>query len=100
MTAGTRRRKAKETTVSLGSDLRIGRAREAYNALSDNGKYSQVVIDASDVSKVDAAGIQLLAAAIVRYRTAGTEWRWHNLSPALSSAVDLLGMGDALELKK
>lgn len=99
MTTGKRRRKAAETTASLGSDLRIGRAREVFNVLSDAGKASTVVVDVTDVSKIDAAGVQLLAAAIVRYRTAGSVWRWHNLSPALLSAVNLLGMGDALEMK-
>ena len=99
MTTTKRRGKIRQATVSLGSDLRIGRAREVFDALVAQEKSSVVVIDAADVNKVDAAGVQLLVAAIVRYRTAGAKWRWHNLNPSLSNAARLLGLSDALEMK-
>ena len=66
-------RKTTETTVSLGSDLRIGRAREVFNMLDAAnkaaGKSVIVVIDAAEVSKIDTAGLQALTAATVRFRS-------------------------------
>lgn len=96
-------RKTTETTVSLGSDLRIGRAREVFNMLDAAnkaaGKSVIVVIDAAEVSKIDTAGLQALTAATVRFRTAGTKWRWHNPSPILTNAAKLLGLESALEIE-
>ena len=96
-------RKTTETTVSLGSDLRIGRAREVFNMLDAAnkaaGKSVIVVIDAAEVSKIDTAGLQALTAATVRFRTAGRKWRWHNPSPILTNAAKLLGLESALEIE-
>ena len=90
---------AAETNVAIGSDLRIGRARELYAALTrDAGLGSTVIIDGADVAKVDAAGLQCVLAAGVHLRTAGATWRWHNPSPALKSAAQLLGLDGVLEL--
>ncbi len=96
-------RKASETTVALGSDLRIGRARTVLNLLEaankTTAKSASVVIDAAEVSKIDAAGLQALTVAIVRFRTAGIKWRWHNPSPILTNAAKLLGLDRALEIE-
>jgi anti-anti-sigma regulatory factor len=95
-----RRRKPAETTVALGSDLRIGRAREVFNMLAAAAaSEGSVAIDGSEVTKVDAAGLQALVAIIVRYRTAGTPWRWHNQSAVLTGAAKLLALYGALDLK-
>jgi len=88
-----------EFTVPLGADVRIGRARDLYTALIQGAAPDAVVIvDGSEVAKVDAAGLQCVLAAAVRLRTAGAKWRWHNPSPALRSAAQLLGLDGALEL--
>lgn len=88
-----------EATVPLGSDLRIGRARDLYTALVEGAAPGAVVIiDGTEVAKVDAAGLQCVVAAAVRLRTAGATWRWHNPSPALKSAAQLLGLDGVLEL--
>jgi len=87
-----------ELSIALGSDLRIGRARELYAALTQDKAGSSVIIDGSEVAKVDAAGLQCVLAAHVHLRTAGAEWRWHNPSPALKSAAQLLGLDGALEI--
>ena len=96
-------RKVSVNTVALGSDLRIGRACEVFNLLEAANqaaaKQASVVIEAAEVSKIDAAGLQALSAAIVRFRTAGTEWRWHNPSPILTNAAKLLGLESVLEIE-
>lgn len=93
------RGKLKQTTVALGSDLRIGRAREVFDMLVTAGKSGNVLIEGGEVIRIDAAGLQAVVAAIVRFRTAGTLWRWHNLSPAFTDAAKLLGLEGALERK-
>ncbi len=86
--------------VVLGSDLRIGQVAELFSRLEGAAASGRpVALDASEVSKVDAAGLQLLAAAAVRFRTAGVTWRWHNRSAALVGAAQVLGLDGALELK-
>jgi len=88
-----------ELIVPLGADLRIGRARDVYTALIQGAVPGTVVIvEGAEVAKVDAAGLQCVLAAAVRLRTAGATWRWHNPSPALRSAAQLLGLDGALEL--
>ncbi|MBA2689813.1 MAG: STAS domain-containing protein [Burkholderiales bacterium] len=93
------RGKLKETNVTLGSDLRISRAREVFAALEAAASFPSVRIDGADVIRIDAAGLQALAAAVVRFRTAGAVWRWHNASPALAGAAKLLGLASVLELQ-
>jgi anti-anti-sigma regulatory factor len=90
-----------ETKVSLGADLRIGRAREVHQALVETTaqtKTATLIVDGEEVAKVDAAGLQSVLAALVHSRTAGVEWRWHNPSLALKSAAQLMGLDGALEL--
>ena len=86
-----------ETTVSLGADLRIGRAREVHRALTQI-QTATLIVDGGEVAKVDAAGLQSVLAALVHSRTAGVAWRWHNPSLALKSAAQLMGLDGALEL--
>ena len=89
-----------ETRIALGSDLRIGRAREVFDALSSATKGSGlVVIDGSQVGKIDTAGLQALIAAIVRLRANGKVWHWEGGSAQLTSAAKLLGLDRALELQ-
>jgi anti-anti-sigma regulatory factor len=91
---------APETIIALGGDLRIGRAGEVFQALSaatDAG--SVVVIDAAEVGKIDAAGLQTIVAATMRFRAANIQWRWRNQSPTLIDAAKMLGLEEALELR-
>lgn len=88
-----------EMTIALGGDLRIGRARDLYTALTESVvPGTTVIVDGAEVAKVDAAGLQCVLAAAVHLRTAGVSWRWHNPSLALKSAAQLLGLDGALEL--
>lgn len=88
----------RESRIVLGEDLRIGRAREVFAALAAMKPQVTVVIDASAVSRVDAAGLQALVACIVQWRTAGRAWRWDNPAQTLRAAACLAGLDATLGL--
>jgi anti-anti-sigma regulatory factor len=93
-----RRADSSGTRVTLGPDLRIAHAREIFEALEGAAARGPVEIDASEVAKVDAAGLQALAAALIRFREAGVQWRWNDPSLALISAAKMAGLESTLEL--
>jgi anti-anti-sigma regulatory factor len=96
----TKRGKAvREQRVSLGADLRIGHAREIFDALAAATDKATVVIDASAVSKVDAAGLQAITAFLVRWRISGKAWRWDNATDTLRASARSAGLDSALELE-
>jgi|GEM_PF-5823976 len=90
---------ASEIIVSLGNDLRISRAAEIFDKLMAAADSSRtIIIDGGDVGKIDAAGLQAVTAAIMRFRIAGLQWRWHNEPLSLRSAAKMLGLTDVLGL--
>ena len=93
-----RRTDTSGSRVTLGTDLRIAHARVVFEALEGAAARGPVEIDASEVTKVDAAGLQALAAALIRYRDAGVQWHWNDPSLALVSAARLAGLESTLEL--
>ena len=95
----TKRGKVREQRLALGEDLRIARAREVFDLLTGADPKATVVIDASSVAKVDAAGLQALAACVGRWRAAGTPWRWDNPTEPLKAAARQAGLGTALGLE-
>jgi len=98
----TRKKRSKATgpvTIALGPDLRIARAGEAFSAILAARAAGEVVLDGGEVAKVDAAGLQALAAALVTLRTAGVQWRWQTASGTLSSAAALAGLDATLKIE-
>jgi anti-anti-sigma regulatory factor len=94
-----RTKKRSETRrISLGDDLRIARAREVLQIFVDARGAGQVEIDAAAVERIDAAGLQALAAGIASLREAKVERRWGTVSPALAAAAALAGFEGPLEL--
>ena len=97
--ATKRGKTVRELRVALDADLRIGHARATFEALAAAESQATVVIDASAVSKVDAAGLQALAAVLVQWRTAGRTWRWDNPGDTLRAAARSAGLDAALGLE-
>ena len=95
----TKRGKPKEQRLALGEDLRIGRVREVFETLRAAHPKATVVIDASLVAKVDAAGLQALAACAARWRADGISWRWEQPAEPLKSAARQAGLEAALGLE-
>lgn len=89
------RSRSETRAVSLGEDLRIGRAREvaAMLAVADAGA---IEIDASKVARVDAAGLQAVVAGVARLRAAKVKCRWSAVSEPFAQSVKVAGLGRAL----
>ena len=89
-------------TIKVARDLRIAGAAALFAALRSTAGESaiRVVLDASAVEKVDAAGLQALLAGRRALASAGKQLSWAGASPQLSAAADLLGLAEALELPR
>jgi anti-anti-sigma regulatory factor len=86
--------------VKLGRDLRIATAAATFRSLRDAaaGPDRKVVLDAGQVEKADAAGLQALLAGRLEIARAGKNLSWGACTPQLKSAASLLGLAEALEL--
>ncbi len=86
----------------MGRELRVATAGAAFIALrkAASGSESRVVLDAGQVEKIDAAGLQALLAGRAVLTRAGKAVTWAGCSPQLSAAAALLGLGESLELPK
>jgi anti-anti-sigma regulatory factor len=96
-------KKASETkTVKIARDLRIAGAAAAFAALRSaaEGAESQIALDARQVEKVDAAGLQALLAGRQALSSAGKTTSWVGCSAQLSAAAGLLGLTEHLELPR
>jgi anti-anti-sigma regulatory factor len=84
--------------VVLAEDLRVANARATFESLAAHPGTGTLEIDASQVARIDAAGLQALAAALGRLRAAGVEARWKAPAPALAAAAALAGLEAILAL--
>lgn len=60
---------------------------------------SELILDAAQVSRVDAAGLQTLVMFYREARTQGYPVRWKNPSSVLSREAEWTGLADWLEFK-
>jgi len=97
--ARANRSNAEARIAALGEDLRIAHAAATFETLAAFADAGTVAIDASQVARVDAAGLQALVAGLARLRAAGVRWRWQEVSATLSTAAGIAGLGAALALK-
>ncbi|WP_434358472.1 STAS domain-containing protein [Parasalinivibrio latis] len=58
-----------------------------------------LVLDGGDVQRVDCAGIQLLASALLGFNKNSITWRWERVSPELKDAAKVLGLENCLNLE-
>ena len=89
-------------TLKLGKDLRIATAGPTFVALKKAASVgdARVSLDAGQVEKVDAAGLQALLAGRAVLLRAGKAVTWSGASPQLAAAATLLGLCESLELPK
>lgn len=87
-------------TVKIARDIRIAGAAGTFAALqaAAGAPERRIVLDARQVEKVDAAGLQALVAGRGALGAAGKAVAWAGCSPQLKSAAALLGLAQALEL--
>ena len=88
-------------TVKVARDLRIAAAATAFGDLRTAAKAreARVALDAGEVEKVDAAGLQALLAGRRALADAGKEVSWSGCSPQLRSAAELLGLAAPLGIE-
>lgn len=89
-------------SIKIGRDLRVATAAATFAAFrkaagASDGRFA---LDARQVEKVDAAGLQALQAGRALLTGAGKTVTWSGCSPQLASAAALLGLVEALELPK
>jgi len=77
---------------------------EISNVLNSNKEYQQwldsqelLIIDASSVSRIDAAGLQALASLFLSAKQAHIEIRLINVPELLTNGIELLGLANIFE---
>lgn len=89
---------AEVNRLELDADLRISAAAATHAAVLAAGAKGEIVLDGRRVTKIDAAGVQALLAALTQISQSGGGWRWHNPSTTLIQGVAVLGLGESLRL--
>ena len=88
-------------TVSCGEVLDIARVGEFYTELTmilnDN---KPIEIDASELGRVDIAGLQVLLAFYQKANSSGLDVSWLNPSDSLLRSVKLVGLQEQLGLSE
>lgn len=85
-------------TVLLGTDCTMLEAPSLHERLSRMLDDSDpVVIDATDIERVDAAGVQLLAGFTIDCMERSIVFVWAGRSPVFERAVQMLGVGALME---
>lgn len=87
-------------SIKLGRDLRISTASATFRSLRDAavGPEPKILLDARQVEKADAAGLQALVAGRRALEQAGKRVEWSGATEQLKAAAALLGLEDALGL--
>ena len=85
-------------SILLNADMRVSAAKDLHAKLIGAGGRGELVLIANEVTRVDAAGIQALLAALSQISDSGHGWRWHNPSSTLTQGIELLGLKANLRL--
>lgn len=88
-----------EIVIDCGNSLDISVAGEFHQKLkSALGQGGEVVLEASDLSRVDAASLQLLTALFRDAAARKVTTKWRSPSESLVKAASLLGLSGQLSL--
>jgi anti-anti-sigma regulatory factor len=82
-----------EPGCTLGDALEM-----QFNLLTADCSRPEVVIDGSQVERIDTAGLQLLVGFAKEQKNAGRALRWRGTSAALLRCSRTLGLHEVLEL--
>jgi len=90
---------ATKTVVNCESVVDINSADKLYQRLHDALQYKHVVeINATDVTRVDTAILQLFTAFTLEAKIQELSVSWLGVSEAFYQAVELLGLTDELNI--
>ncbi|HET7506625.1 MAG TPA: STAS domain-containing protein [Kofleriaceae bacterium] len=82
--------------IVLPRSLDITVVRTVAADLLDALAGGELMLDASLVGKLDAAGLQLLCATVVTARASGARVEWKGVSPTLEAGAHTLALADTL----
>jgi len=89
------------TEIVLKGMLDVGETRAAYGRLGEAlMRALPLELVASELERVDTAGLQLLIVFLRAAHERGLSLNWRDVSPALAGSAQLLGLVEALELPK
>ncbi|HEY0189944.1 MAG TPA: STAS domain-containing protein [Kofleriaceae bacterium] len=85
--------------IQLPRSLDISAVRTVATELQDALAVGEVTIDAAELARLDAAGLQLLCAAAAAARTAGARLTWKAVPAVLTDGARTLALTDSLGLE-
>ncbi len=88
---------SEDNVVALGEVIDISRAADLKAMLKAVLELKEpVVLDGSRISRIDACGIQLLLAFVIKAETQSIAVQWQGCSEALKRSVALAGLANEL----
>ena len=85
-------------TIVLPSELNIAGAKGFRDKLLETPPEVPVVIDGTNVSRIDGTGVQLLLALTHKLETEGRTWSWSGYAGCVERAVQTLAVTNILRL--
>jgi ABC-type transporter Mla MlaB component len=86
--------------IVLPRSFDIATVRTVATEIQDAIVLGELTLDATEIAKVDAAGLQVLCAAIAAARTTGARVDWKGVPAALIEGARTLALVDALGLQE
>lgn len=85
--------------ILLPRSLDISAVRSVATELQAALAVGEVTVNASELTKLDASGLQLLCAVAIAARTSGTRLVWKAVPPVLTQGARTLALTDSLGLE-
>ncbi len=95
-TDNTQAQDSNQQSIELMSVLTIRESEELMSLLKNTSQASHVVIDASQVEKLDAAAVQIIASYYKTASQEGATIQWKEPSSVLLDAFQILGLSEAI----
>lgn len=86
--------------ILLPRSFDIATVRTVATEIQDALAAGELTLDATETTKVDAAGLQVLCAAMATARSTGTRVVWKNVPAALRDGARTLALDSALDLQE
>jgi len=83
--------------LKLPAELTIARVQECKsNIIKALEEQDIIVIDDSDVVRIDTVGIQMLLAAVTHISSQNKQLQWQSNSPAIKEGIKCLGINEPI----
>ena len=85
-------------TLQLPAEFDIAHVSDIRNTLLGQADAGPVTLDASAITKMDGAGIQLLLAFVRQLQADGRSWSWSETSETVQRVAEMLSLTEELGL--